>query len=79
MWRIYAWQCDKYLQGPSKKLFSNINSFPELMLSLLLLLFCSKIALFSVIYKDPEYWSGRGSNPRPPALQSDIKERGRNL
>ena len=25
---------------------------------------------FSVIFKDPECWSGRGSNPWPPALQT---------
>ena len=30
----------------------------------------TKAALSSHLFKDPEYWSGRDSNPRPPPQQT---------
>ena len=32
----------------------------------------TKVALSSQLFKDPECWSGRGSNPWPPALQTSV-------
>ena len=30
----------------------------------------TKVALSSQLFKEPEYWSGQGLNPRPPARQT---------
>ena len=32
----------------------------------------TKAALSSQLFKDPESWSGRGLNPRPPARQTGV-------